>query len=111
MAKVLMSNKGTQPSRGSGKHGSSITSKYRFRPAIERKTSSALCYSFGIAMSGRLFRRNIHTNDASNIAGSQIHKSSLCRMANPRGVKKRVTALVKPQRVSTAGNNRNFLKV
>ena len=72
-------------------HGSPITSKYRFRPAIERKTSSAICYSFGIATSGWLFRRDIHTND--DIAGSQIHKSSLCRMANPRGVKKRVTAI------------------
>ena len=67
--------------------------EYRFRRATERKTPLRSAYSFGITTSGWLFLRNITTIAASSIAGSQIHRSSLCRMANSRGVKKRVRAI------------------
>jgi hypothetical protein len=46
-----------QSSPNSGRLGSSITSKCRFRRATERKTSRRSAYSFGIATSGWLFRQ------------------------------------------------------
>ena len=52
-----------------------------------------LRYSLGIVTCGWLFRRNIQINAANSNAGSQIHSSSVCRIANPCGVKKRVTAI------------------
>jgi uncharacterized protein len=38
-------------------------------------------------------RRTINTREATIIAGSQIQSSSVCRIVNPCGVKKRVTAI------------------
>lgn len=68
---------------GSRKRGHLTTSKYRFRRATERKTSLRSAYSFGIATSGWLFRRSINTVDPTSIAGSQIQRSSLRKMAYP----------------------------
>jgi hypothetical protein len=53
----------------------------------------AIRYSFVIATSGRLARRNVKTNAANSIAGSQIQTSSFRRMAYPRGLKNRGTAI------------------
>jgi hypothetical protein len=50
-------------------------------------------YWLGVGTFASLFLRTINTSDANSIAGSQIHRSSLWRMANPRGLKKRVTAI------------------
>jgi hypothetical protein len=79
---------------GSSSHadGSSTTSKHHSRHVAESKAPNRR-YSLGIVTCGWLFRRNIQINAANSIAGSQIHSSSLCRIANPCGVKKRLTAI------------------
>jgi hypothetical protein len=58
-----------------------ITSKYRFQCAADRDY-----YSFGTATSGWLTQPKVKTDSANNIAGSQIHTSSLWRMAYPERI-------------------------